>query len=104
MDHVISALHLELVLAAHKSSVQAKWCVMSAHTHTQACEHLRTPYRIRQASVASPMSRGDWHRTLERIAAQGAKAVRQEYGIGIRALRAENPYTLTRSSCSGHTS
>lgn len=104
MERFISASHLQLALVARRLNVTARWCVMSAHTHTQPCNRRGYPYRIKQDSVASPMSRGDWHRTLERIAAQGAKAVRQDYGIGIRALRAENPYTLTRSSCSGHTS
>lgn len=98
MEHTISALHLGLVAAAHKAGMKAKWCVMSAHVQTQTCRQHATPYRLQTASVASPMSRGEWHRTLNRIECHGAKAVRKEFGVGIRALRAENAYLIERTS------
>lgn len=96
MEHIISAVHLEVVLAAHKTSVSARWCVMSAHTLTQQCSRHASPYRIRTSSVPGPMSRGDWCRTLNRIESAGARSVRRDYGCGIRTLRAENAYLLER--------
>lgn len=97
IERHIDARMLQLVLVAHRSEWRSQWCAMSDHTRTQPCRRGSGSFRMPQASTAGPMSRGDWYRTLDRIESRGAKACRKEFGIGIRALRAENPYTIKKA-------
>lgn len=91
----INAKHLELVLATRRMASVGRWCVMSAHRHTQPCNRRGYPYRIAQGSVAGPMTRGNLKEVIERVAGCGAKEVRRTFaGAGIRALRAEVTYTM----------
>lgn len=92
----IDAGHLQLVLVAHRIGCHARWAAMSDHVHTKPCKVYADADRRPQASMAGPMSRGAWYRTLWRIEAQGAKECRKTFGIGIRALRAENAYLVER--------
>ncbi len=94
----IDAGMLKLALVARRlPTATTRWCAMSGHVHTQPCRTtIAGTYRLPQASLAGPMSRGEWYRILWRIEAQGAKACRKVFGVGIRALRAENHYLIER--------
>jgi hypothetical protein len=93
----IDAGMLQLALVARRlNTTRALWCAMSDHVHTQPCRFSAGTYRLPQKSAAGPLSRGDWYRVLWRVEAQGAKACRKTFGIGIRALRAENHYLIER--------
>jgi hypothetical protein len=91
----IDAGMLKLALVAQRlPTATTRWCAMSEHVHTQPCRMIAGTYRLPQVSLAGPMSRGEWYRILWRVEAQGAKACRKAFGVGIRALRAENHYML----------
>lgn len=92
----IDAGQLQLALVSRRFDRKARWAAMSDHVHTQSCKTYAGAFRLPQRSMAGPMSRGDWYRVLWRIQAQGAKACRKVFGVGIRALQAENAYLVER--------
>ncbi|HUM36193.1 MAG TPA: hypothetical protein PLQ85_04910 [Anaerolineae bacterium] len=88
----------KVVLAARKTSTNARWAAMSTHVETQDCRHHATPYRIARRSLAGPMQRGSIYRVAWLVASRGAKEFRKTFGIGVRAWKTENHYLMERQS------
>jgi len=98
---VIAARQIELALVARRlnrlSGSRARWAAMSATTRvSMGCvppsRHWVPPAAI--PSLLTPMDRGGVMQAIERTRlCAGTAGVRRIFGVGIRALRAENAYT-----------
>jgi len=95
----ISADQLKLAIVARKfEGSRCRWAVMSAHVLTGECRRGFEGYRLAARSLLTPMSRGELWRCTTRVASRGAKEFRKTFGIGVRAFKAENLYSLERHS------
>lgn len=92
----ISADALRTALVSRKLPLAYRWCAMSAHTVTQGCRQWASAFRLPAKSVACPMDRGYLSKSVERVRSQGSAEVRRTFGVGIRAVTADNLNFVSR--------